>query len=161
MEWTSLCLQHGANPNLNLVDEHKSLLAAVAELASVDIARLLIERGGATVKGSGAIVMAAEEGKLDMVQLLLEKGADVNEVGIEHPTDPRYHEDVGSALHRAVWGKKEEVVRFLLGVEGVDLRLKDGLGRTAMQLAEEGGDKEIIEMLRQKEMEIEKKTGAR
>ena len=156
LEWTSLCLHHGANPNLHLVDEHKSLLAAVAELSSVEIARLLIERGGAQVKGSGAIVMAAEEGKLDMVKLLLDKGADVNEVGIEHPTDPRFHEDVGSALHRAVWAGKGEMVRFLLGVEGVDLTLKDGLGRTAMQIAEEGGDIKIAELLRKKEKERER-----
>jgi hypothetical protein len=42
-EWTKLCLENGANPNLNLVDEHKSILAAVAENASVKIAALLIE----------------------------------------------------------------------------------------------------------------------
>lgn len=157
-EWTFLCLDHGANPNLNLVDEHKSLLAAVAELSSVEIARLLIERGGATVKGSGAIVMAAEEGKLDMVQFLLERGADVNEIGIEHPTDPRYQEDVGTALHRAVWGGWVEVVRFLLGVDGVDLKLKDGVGRTVMQIAEEGGNVEILEMLRERERERERQV---
>lgn len=156
VEWTTLCLDHGANPNLHLVDEHKSLLAAVAELSSVEIARLLIERGGATVRGSGAIIMAAEEGKLDMLKFLLERGADVNEVGIEHPTDPRFQEDVGTALHRAVWAGKGDVARFLLGVEGVDLGLKDGLGRTVVQIAEEGGDREIVEMVRGKKKEGER-----
>lgn len=44
-EWARLCLSRGADPNLNLVDEHKSILAAVAETASVEMAALLIEHG--------------------------------------------------------------------------------------------------------------------
>ncbi|KAL9575885.1 MAG: hypothetical protein Q9212_007598, partial [Teloschistes hypoglaucus] len=111
-EWTALCLRHGADPNKNLVDEHKPLLAAVAELASVEIAKLLIEEGkGATVRGSGAIVMAAQEGKLDMLKFLLDHGADVNEIGIEHPTDERYREDMGTALHKAAGAGHEDVAR--------------------------------------------------
>ena len=47
------------------------------------MAELLIEYG-AKVQGSGAIVMAAEEGKVEMVRSLLGKGADVDEIGIEH-----------------------------------------------------------------------------
>lgn len=34
-EMAIICLAHGADPNANLVDEHMSILAAVAELASV------------------------------------------------------------------------------------------------------------------------------
>lgn len=67
LEWAKICLDRGADPNQNLVDEHKSILAAVAELASVEMAAILIQHG-AYVNGSGAIVMAAEEGKLDMVR---------------------------------------------------------------------------------------------
>ena len=149
MEWAKLCLEHGADPNRHLYEEHKSMLAAVAELASVEMAKLLIEHG-ARVKGSGAIVMAAEEGKLDMVELLLENGADVDEVGIEHPTDERYREDMGSALHRAVFAGRRDVVRVLIG-RGADVGLKDPMGRTAGDLAGERGDEEILGMLRDAE----------
>ena len=146
-EWARLCLEHGADPNKNLVDEHKSILAAVAELASVEMAALLIQYG-ADVKGSGAIVMAAEEGKLKMVELLLEKGADVDQIGIEHPTDERYREDMGSALHRAVNGGHRDVVHFLIE-RGANLNLKDVLGRTPMDLALAKNDEHIAKMLKE------------
>lgn len=136
LDWAKFCLERGADPNLHLVEEHKSVLASVAELASVEMAALLIQHG-AHVKGSGAIVMAAEEGKLDMVKLLLDHGADINEVGIEHPTDPRFKEDVGSALHRAVEAGHEDVVKFLLD-EGADVNLKNVMGADTVGVVTEG-----------------------
>lgn len=145
-EWAKICLSHGANPNKNLYEEHKTILAAVAELASVEMAALLVENG-AHVKGSGAIVMAAEEGKLKMVEILLENGADIDEIGIEHPTDERYREDMGSALHRAVNGGHRDVVRFLIE-KGADVGLKDLLGRTPMDLALARNKEELVEMLK-------------
>ncbi|KAL9130677.1 MAG: hypothetical protein Q9217_001204 [Psora testacea] len=149
MEWTKLCLSRGANPNKNLVEEHKSVLAAVAEGASVEMAVLLIEHG-AQVKGSGAIVMAAEEGKLDMVKLLLNKGADIDEIGIEHPTDPRFKEDMGGALHRAVEGGHERVVKFLIE-NGADVNLKDVMGRTPLALAQGKKNAAIVELLKERD----------
>lgn len=148
LNWAQLCLDRGADPNRNLVDEHKSILATVAELGSKEMADLLIQHG-AHVNGSGAIVMAAEEGKLDMVRLLLDRGADINEIGIEHPTDPRFKEDMGSALHRAIEGGHHEVVKFLLD-RGADVQLKDVMGRTPLALAEAKGNREITEMLKQR-----------
>ncbi|KAL8726819.1 MAG: hypothetical protein Q9181_005916 [Wetmoreana brouardii] len=146
-KWTPLCLSRGADPNKNLIDEHKSLLAAVAELASVETAKLLVEEGGATVRGSGAIVMAAEEGKLDMVKFLLDHDADINEIGIEHPTDERYKEDMGSALHKAAEGGHEDVDRFLIN-NGAMLDIKDPLGRAPMALVQTKGKDKMVELLR-------------
>lgn len=145
LEWAHLCLEHGADPNQNLVDEHKSILAAVAELASVEMAALLIKHG-ARVKGSGAIVMAAEEGKMEMVKMLLDEGADINEIGIEHPTDPRFKDDMGSALHRAVEGGHEAMVTFLLE-RGADVSLRDPIGRTPADLAGAKRNQGIKEIL--------------
>lgn len=93
--------------------------------------------------------MAAEEGKLDMVRLLLDKGADINEIGIEHPTDPRFKEDMGSALHRAVEGEHEEVVEFLLD-QGADANLKDVMGRTPLALAEAKRNGRIMGFLKER-----------
>lgn len=148
LDWAKLCLDRGADPNQNLVGEHKSILAAVAELASVEMAALLIQHG-AHVNRSGAIVMAAEDGKLDMVRSLLDKGADINEIGIEHPTDPRFKEDMGSALHRAVEGGHEEVVKFLLH-QGADANLKDVMGRTPLALAEAKRNSGIMGLLKER-----------
>lgn len=147
MKWVELCLAHGADPNQNLVDEHKSILAAVAELVSIPIAALLVSHG-AQVTGSGAIVVAAEEGKLQMVEYLLENGANIDEIGIEHPSDERYREDMGSALHRAVHGGHEEVVRFLLE-KGANVNLKDVMGRTPLGLAQVRNYQELASLLKE------------
>ena len=125
-EMANICLSHGADPNANLVEEHMSILAAVADLTSVGMARLLLEHG-ARLCGSGTVIKAAEAGKLEMVRVLLEEGADVNEAGIEHPTDPRYKEDMRTAVHRAVAEGHEEIVRSLLA-HGAAISLKDPLG---------------------------------
>ena len=107
----TICLSHSGDPYTNLIDEHLSILAAVANLASVGITRLLLEHG-ARLRGRCAIVQAAEAGKLVMVRVLLEEGADVNKV--EHPIDLRYKVNIGTALHRAVIGRHEEIVMSLL-----------------------------------------------
>lgn len=127
MEWATLCLECGADPNRNLVDEHKTILAAAAEMASVEMVSLLL-KNGAHLKGSGAIVLAAQEGKVEMVRFLLEQGADINEIGIEHPTDERVTAEMGSALHKAVQGEHTEVVQLLLE-KGADAMLKDAKRR--------------------------------
>ena len=46
-EWTRLCFSHGADPNMNLVDEHMSILASVAESekGSLEMAELLVKHG--------------------------------------------------------------------------------------------------------------------
>lgn len=146
LEWAKLSLEHGADPNLNLYEEHKSILAAAAELASLEMVTLLVENK-AHVKGSGAIVMAAEEGKFGVVKYLLDHGADINEIGIEHPTDPRYKEDMGSALHRAVNAGHRDIVDYLIKQEA-NLNLKDEMGRTPMGLARTRKDESIEKLLK-------------
>ena len=114
----------------------------------MEMAALLILHG-ARVNGSGAIVMAAEDGKMEMVKLLLNEGADINEIGIEHPTDPRFREDMGTALHRAVERGQEEVVGFLLE-RGADAGLKDPMGRTPADLAKGKGNEKILKSLKER-----------
>ena len=145
LEWAKLSLEHGADPNLNLYEEHKSILAASAELASLEMVALLVDNR-ARVKGSGAIVMAAEEGKLDVVQYLLDHGAEIDEIGISHPTDPRYREDMGSALHRAVNAGHRDVVEYLIN-HGANLDSKDEMERTPMDLARTRKDESIEKVL--------------
>ncbi|KAF2681015.1 ankyrin, partial [Lentithecium fluviatile CBS 122367] len=100
-EWTKFCLEAGADPNKDKVDEHLSVLASAAENGHLDIIQLLLEHG-AKLQGSGAIVQAAKAGKKEAVMLLLERGANINEIGVEHETDKRITVEMGSALHKAV-----------------------------------------------------------
>ncbi|KAM0804009.1 hypothetical protein BDR22DRAFT_801055, partial [Usnea florida] len=133
----TICLSPSGDPNTNLIDEHLRFLAAVADLASVGITRLLLKHG-ARLRGRCAIIKVAEAGKLVMVRVLMEEAADVNKVGIEHPNDLRYKVNIGTALHRAVIGR-HEIVRPLL---------KDPMGRTPLALALDKGNDFIYSILR-------------
>ncbi|OJJ33509.1 hypothetical protein ASPWEDRAFT_174912 [Aspergillus wentii DTO 134E9] len=140
------CLKHGADPNLNRIEDYKTVLASAAEEGYIDITALLLEYG-AVLNGSGALVLAAEDGKLEMVKYLLGRGADIDEVGVEHPHDPMTKEDVGSALHHAIEDRHIEVARFLIQ-SGASLDLKNGRGKSAREQAEEEGLVELVEMMR-------------
>lgn len=98
LPWATFCFENGANPNMHLVDDSKSALAAVAETSSQEMLVLLIKHH-ANLEDSGALVVAAEAGKLDNVKHLLEHSADIDEVGLEWP-DSQEMEDIGIALHR-------------------------------------------------------------
>ena len=91
-------------------------------------------------------MLAAEAGQEDIVRFLLEKGADINEMGWEDPTDPREGEELGSPLHKAAANGHEGVVRILLQ-SGAEVDLKDAQGRTALQLAEAHEYREITKLL--------------
>ena len=79
-----------------------------------------------------------------MIRFLLKRGADINEIGVEDETDERETAEMGTALHKAIVGGYEGVVRLLLE-EGADTDLKDIQGRTPLALAEgPKGDSAII-----------------
>ncbi|KAF2105789.1 ankyrin repeat-containing domain protein [Lophiotrema nucula] len=134
-EWTEYCLEKGANANFDRVDEYKTVLAATAENGRIDVVGLLLDHG-ATLNSSGAIVLAAETGEKEVVSLLLDRGADIHEIGVADPTDPRVTEYMGSALHKAVEGGHKDVVELLLE-RGADVNLQDVKGRTPLDLAKE------------------------
>lgn len=71
------------------------------------------------------------------MEYLLSRGADVNEMTlISSRTLSR--EDVGSPIHKAVEYGQLSVLEMLLNA-GADITLKDGMGRTARDIAEEKG----------------------
>ena len=45
LEWVRLCLENGANPNMNKVDYFKSALAAAAESGHIEVVDLLLQHG--------------------------------------------------------------------------------------------------------------------
>ncbi|KAI9828251.1 MAG: hypothetical protein M1826_006077 [Phylliscum demangeonii] len=146
VRWARFCLEHGADPNLHVVDDAKKALAAAAEYGgSVEMAALLLDHD-AQLDGSGAMVLAAESGRLEMVQYLLERGAKIDEIGLRSLTDPRETADMGSALHKAVTEGHVDVVHFLLD-RGADLHLPDYQGRTPLVRAKERGEAKMIKVL--------------
>lgn len=139
-------LSYGANPNLGLYARLYSALASAAEYdASLDIVDELL-RARATVRGSGALHVAAVKGRVGTLRRLLENGANVNEIGFKYAAMKSFAEKAGSGLHFAVDGGREEVVRLLLE-SGADRQLRDAKGRTALERAREKGIDGIIALL--------------
>ncbi|CBF76145.1 hypothetical protein AN5074.2 [Aspergillus nidulans FGSC A4] len=150
IDWVRFCLEHGANPNASLVEEHLSALACAVHTGNVELVDLLLAHG-ARLKGSNAIVRAAIDEDLEMVKYLLLRGADIDEVGIKGPPGAEAYGDMGSPLHQAAVEGYMEMALFLIEA-GADIYLKDPLGRTAEDLALEKGHMEILDALRQKKM---------
>ena len=97
-----------------------------------------------------ALGAAASRGKLSMVTLLVEQGADINSEG-------GYS---GNALYLACRGKHMAVVDFLLE-KGADVNLQNNSGGTALFSASRSGGEEIIEILVQQgaDINIQSKSG--
>lgn len=97
-----------------------------------------------------ALFAAVESGKVEIVRLLLEEGANVNArivLGsyIEGPTYACQHQD--TALQKACFTNKE-IVKLLIDYRAdVNSPAKGKLGRTALQAAAQHGDSTIVQLL--------------
>lgn len=147
IDWVRYCLEHGADPNKDLIEEYRTPLAAAAGNGNVEMVQLLLDYG-AVIKGSGAIVVAAEEGHGDIVLLLLENGADIDEIGVEGPPGDRRFEDLGSALHKGIVNGHEELAVWLIDV-GASTDEGDGQGRTPEVLALQYNRRRVVDYIRE------------
>ncbi|KAL4792485.1 ankyrin repeat-containing domain protein [Aspergillus venezuelensis] len=148
LDWVKFCLAHGADPNLNKVHDNITALACAVSTGNLEMVELMLAHG-AEMKGSGAIVMAAIDNNMEMLRFLLDRGADIDEVGIEGPAGDECYEDMGSPLHQAATEGHTEMSLFLIDA-GANVYLKDLMGRTAEELASEKGHTEILSALRRK-----------
>ena len=144
VDWARFCLEHehGADPNLNMVDDYKSVLAAATETGDVSMGELLL-RHGACIQGSGAIVAVAGAGRTEMVRFLLAKGASVDEAGVKGYVGEESDKDMGNTLRKAIENGHDETALLLIA-SGADLQLEGGQGRTPRALAEMYKRKSVI-----------------
>lgn len=119
------------------------LAFAASQYESSEMVELLLKHG-AKIEGSKALAAAARRGSQTNAKYLLDRGADVNDPGTGfYPWLP---------LHVAVTKGDKEMVRILLaGTNRANLALVDRTGRTAMELAREGGNIEIMSLLKDAE----------
>ncbi len=148
VELTKFLLDEGADPNNGYFSgDYESLVWAIlGSNASLDIVRLLLAQG-TVVKGTGALIAAAEHGNLEAVKLLLEHGQKTGDLDLEEleeygSYDHRKGDDEGTALYKAAAEGHSEIVDVLLQ-NGADPGFKDTKGRSVADIAEEKGYKAI------------------
>ena len=146
-EQVSFCLEHGADPNLGWYFRIFCPLAAAARFdASIEVMEMLL-KSGAEIKGSDALQVSAKYNRVDLIKLLLEHGADIDEIGFKYYRSGWYSDLKGSsALHLAVDDGSVEAIKFLLK-EGANATLKDGKGRTAAERGAEKGSDAALRVL--------------
>jgi ankyrin repeat protein len=141
-------LEHGANVSLHEGVDGLTTLGNAAVEASPDIISMLVN-SGAELKGSRALELAARAGRLDNAAILLDLGADINEVlsadsWCVHNRDKEA--GLGSALHAAASEGHTMVVSLLLE-KGADVQLKDSKGRTALERARIANHAGVVALL--------------
>lgn len=89
---------------------------------------------GAVVRESRAIRSASRYGRIDIIELLLKHGGDINEASKEEDIDGL----AGTALHVAIAAGRKEVIQWLLA-HGADINNKNIEGRTASEVLRRRG----------------------
>ena len=140
-------LSRGADPNANTTSGSSRTLELAAYWASIPLLTALLD-AGAELKFRSALPNAAAEGRIDAVLYLLERGAVVDEI----PDNSDILENmlavgVKNALCRAAWKGQAAVVKLLLE-RGADASVRDTNGKSALELAEEGGHSSCVDILR-------------
>ncbi|KAL2049315.1 hypothetical protein ABVK25_010412 [Lepraria finkii] len=149
VELATFLLDQGAGPNSNhALGCYISLIwPNVGDKASLDLPRLLLERG-AVVKREGALIAAAEHGNLGAIELLLGNGdVDLEEVVEYRDYDSRKLNDQRTALYKAATNGDGDTVDFF-PKKGADAGFRDRKGRSVADMAEERGHRDTARKLR-------------
>ncbi len=144
---TQYLLEHGVDPNTRCAGyrAHGYYLRHAAKKLPLEYTSLLLKYG-AIVSESGAMQMAVEKGRLDLLKLLVEHGGNVNE-RVDHNIGffsfkTKKQEASETLLHIAVKTGHVEVAKWLLE-QGADAGLVDLQGRSADELARRTGNEEM------------------
>lgn len=140
-ELVKFLLESGADPNRRCGSHAKSghHLRQSIRCSSLEITKALLQHG-ARAEHSGAIQEAARLGRLDVLELLHEFQADMNEtlpadVGFLI-RDKRHQQASETPLHTAVLHDQIDAARLLMA-HGADMSLEDAQGRTPAFIAEQ------------------------
>lgn len=104
-------------------------------------------RSGAKTKGGDGLQLSAKKYRIDLIQLLLDKEADIDDIGFEYRTTEAIVDETGSALHYAIDGVSVERGNEALAQERCKCQLKDAKGRTAAEKAWQKGEDNLARIL--------------
>lgn len=144
--FVSFMLEKGANlRSPRLIDQWTPI--QVSAMDSSDALTALLIENGVQLEQSGSLQIAANEGRVETVQFLLDRGAPIDEI-VHDDHAPEFEEDVnGTSLQMAVTAGSESVVKLLLE-RGANFTLRDPRGRTALMRAKETKNEAILRNLR-------------
>ena len=130
-------LRRGFDPNTANETGQPGLTIAMQE-HSLRAAKMLLVQPGLKIDalnpaGESALMMAALKGDTEGVQLLLERGATINQPG-------------WSPLHYAATGPEPEIVRTLLG-RGAEVDAPSPNGTTPLMMAAQYGSEDSVKLL--------------
>ena len=112
---------------------------------NVEMIELFIKYG-AQVDSSGALIVAAQYGKLETISCLIAHGANVNLIQWTDTMIFKRPDQAESALHRAVKGSHKAVAALLLE-NGADVNLEDANGKTSLDLARDMENDSLVRLL--------------
>ena len=138
-------LSHGADPNRDVQNHVYRPLAKAAENDNVAMIELLLGYG-AQMDRSGALLVAAGNGKLEAARCLVSHGANINLI---RKGDTYLYNSIDqeeSSLHLAVKGEYIEMVAFLVE-SGARLDLMNHEGKTALVCSVEMNNAEIFQII--------------
>jgi uncharacterized protein len=130
-------LQRGLDPNTINPEGAPAVMMAL-RISSFKVAQLLLEHpqlevNALTQENESPLMLAALKGQLKLVELLLQRGADVNKTG-------------WTALHYAATGGHVQIMELLLDRHAyIDARSPNGT--TPLMMAAMYGTKEAVELL--------------
>ncbi|KAL8762798.1 MAG: hypothetical protein Q9184_001280 [Pyrenodesmia sp. 2 TL-2023] len=147
-------LRRGADPNSDYpFGEYTSLLWAIVGHTNQGstgekMLKLLLDHG-ASVKGTGGLIAAAEVGNVKAVKMILElrrEEVDLEEVEEYGAYDGRKLDDMGTALYKAAAAGCVEIVDVLIK-RGANREFRDRTGRSVVDVARENGWEEVLRRL--------------
>jgi ankyrin repeat protein len=133
-------LKQGVNPNTR-GPEGFTLLHVAAELNNLALARLLLELGADTTviaQGQLPILLATLKGHVDLVQLLLDSGVNVNCISRDR---------VNTVLFAACSTGNFELVKYFVLEKGAELSIPNYDGDTPLSKAAAMGHGDIVQFL--------------
>jgi uncharacterized protein len=135
----------GADPDA-LDDRHDTPWLVTGVTGSVEMLEILLPaRPDLTIRnrfGGVSVIPASERGHVDYVRRVVRTGIDVN-----HVNDPGWTALLEAVVYGDGSAPYQEIVRILLAA-GADPGIRDAQGRTALQHAEERGQREVAAILR-------------
>jgi cytohesin len=126
-------LKHGVDINVKDGKGQTPIDWAVKQ-GRIKVTELLLDKGAQL--NNSLLTQAAQNGDMNMVELLLARGADVNRKNFENRTP----------IEKAVFFNRAEVVKILVN-KGAAVNIKGEMGWTPLHTAASNGFKEIVAYL--------------